>query len=80
MVTFQDAKFNVSITYTSLYALHVVSTLSVLISVYRGVLISESRNRDGGVPLYTETSSFQGVGMEEFHCIQTEVSSFQGLE
>ena len=41
-----------------------------------------------GVPLYTEVSSFQGVEIEEFHCIQkcphlnrgillcTEVSSF----
>ena len=24
-------------------------------------------------------SSFQGVGIEEFHCIQIEVSSFQGV-
>ena len=46
------------------------------------------------VPLYTEVSSFQGVGIEWFHCIQrcphfrcwnrgvplyTEVSSFQGV-
>ena len=23
-----------------------------------------------GVPLYTEVSSFQGVGIEEFHCVQ----------
>ena len=23
-----------------------------------------------GAPLYTEVSSFQGVGIEEFHCIQ----------
>ena len=23
-----------------------------------------------GVTLYTEVSSFQGVGIEEFHCIQ----------
>ena len=37
--------------------------------VYRGVyLISGCWNR--GVPLYTEVSSFQGVGIEEFHCIQ----------
>ena len=43
--------------------------------IYRGVLISGSRNR--GVPLYTEVSSFQGVGIEEFHCIQR--SSFQGV-
>ena len=34
----------------------------------RGVLISGGWNR--GVPLYTEVSSFQGVGIEEFHCIQ----------
>ena len=43
-----------------------------------------------GVPLYIEVFSFQGVGIEEFHCIQrcphfrvlllyTEVSSFQGV-
>ena len=37
-------------------------------TVYRGVLISGSWNR--GVPLYTEVSSFQGAGIEEFHCIQ----------
>ena len=30
------------------------------------------------VPLYTEVSSFQGVGIEEFHCIQ-KVFSFQGV-
>ena len=36
--------------------------------MYRGVLISGDWNR--GVPLYTEVSSFQGVGIEEFHCIQ----------
>ena len=34
----------------------------------RGVLISGGWNR--GVPLYTEVPSFQGVGIEEFHCIQ----------
>ena len=32
------------------------------------VLISGSWNK--GVPLYTEVSSFQVVGIEEFHCIQ----------
>ena len=37
-------------------------------TVYRGVLISGGWNR--GVPLYTEVSSFQGVGIEEFHYIQ----------
>ena len=37
-------------------------------TVYRGVLISGCWNR--GVPLHTEVSSFQGVGIEEFHCIQ----------
>ena len=26
--------------------------------------------RGVGVPLYTEVSSFQGIGIEEFHCIQ----------
>ena len=31
-----------------------------------------------GVPLYTEVSSFQGVGIEEFP-LYTEVSSFQGV-
>ena len=30
--------------------------------VYRGVLVSGCWNR--GVPLYTEVSSFQGVGIE----------------
>ena len=61
--------------------------------MYRGVLISESWNK--GVTLYTKVSSFQGVVIEEFHCIQrgvliseglnrgvplyTEVSSFQGV-
>ena len=37
-------------------------------TIYRGVLISGGWNRE--VPLYTEVSSFQGVGIEEFHCIQ----------
>ena len=37
-------------------------------TIYRGVLISGGWNR--GVPLYIEVSSFQGVGIEEFHCIQ----------
>ena len=41
-----------------------------------------------GIPLYRdphfrelniEVSSFQGVGIEEFHCIQRPVSSFQGV-
>ena len=36
--------------------------------LYIGVLISGCWNI--GVPLYTEVSSFQGVGIEEFHCIQ----------
>ena len=44
--------------------------------MYRGVLISGCWNR--GVPLYTEVSSLQGVGIGEFHCY-TEVSSFQGV-
>ena len=35
---------------------------------YRGVLISGGENV--GVPLYTGVSSFQGVIMEGFHCIQ----------
>ena len=34
--------------------------------MYRGVLISGCWN--GGVPLCTEVSSFQGVGIEGFHC------------
>ena len=37
-------------------------------TVYRDVLISGCLNRE--VPLYTEVSAFQGVGIEEFHCIQ----------
>ena len=37
-------------------------------TVYRGVLISGCWNRE--VPLYTEVSSFQGVEIERFHCIQ----------
>ena len=44
--------------------------------MYRGVLISGCWNR--GVPLCTEVSSFQEVGIGEFHCY-TEVSSFQGV-
>ena len=35
---------------------------------HRGVLISGCWNRE--VPLYTEVSSVQGVGIEGFHCIQ----------
>ena len=46
-------------------------------TVYRGVLISGCWNR--GVPLYTEVSLFQGVGIEEFHCIQ-RCPHFKGLE
>ena len=37
-------------------------------TVYRGVLILGGWNR--GIPLYTKVSLFQGVGIEEFHCIQ----------
>ena len=44
---------------------------------YRGVLISGGWNRV--VPLYTEVTSFQGVGIEEFHCIQ-RCPHFRGLE
>ena len=36
--------------------------------MYKGVLISGCLNR--GVPLYTEVSSFQGVGIGWFHYIQ----------
>ena len=32
-----------------------------------------------GVLLYTEVSSFQGVGIEKFHCIQ-RCPHFRGLE
>ena len=32
-----------------------------------------------GVPLYTEVSSFQGVGIEEFHHVQ-RCPHFRGLE
>ena len=54
-------------------------------TVYKDVLTSGGWSR--GVPLYTEVSSFQGVGMVGFHCMQrcphfrgyTEVSSFQGV-
>ena len=46
-------------------------------TVNRGVLISGCWNR--GVPLYTEVSSFQGVGIEEFYCIQ-KCSHFRVLE
>ena len=45
--------------------------------MYRGVLISMGWNR--GVPLYTEVTSFQWVGIEEFHCIQ-RCPHFKGLE
>ena len=31
------------------------------------------------VPLYTEMSSFQGFGIDEFHCIQ-RCPHFRGLE
>ena len=40
------------------------------------MLISGGWNR--GVPLYTEASSFQGVGIEEFHCIQRHLH-FRGV-
>ena len=46
----------------------VTSFQGVGIDVYRGVLIPGSWNRE--VPLYTEVSSFQGVGSRGFHCIQ----------
>ena len=39
-------------------------------------LISGGWNRE--VPLYTEVSSFQGVGIERFHCIQ-KCPHFRGL-
>ena len=45
--------------------------------IYRGVSISGGWNR--GVPLYTEVSPFQGVGIEGFHCIQ-RCLHFRGLE
>ena len=44
--------------------------------VYRGVPVSGGWNR--GVPLYTEVSSFLGVGIEGFYWY-TVVSSFQGV-
>ena len=46
-------------------------------TVYRGVLTSGGWNRE--VPLYTEVSSLQGVGIERFHCIQRS-PHFRGLE
>ena len=33
----------------------------------------------GLVPVYTKVSSFQGIGIEEFHCIQ-RCPYFRGLE
>ena len=41
--------------------------------VYRGVLVSGGR-----VPLYTEVSSFQGVEIEGFHCIQISGVGIEG--
>ena len=38
-----------------------------VLTVYRDALISGCWDR--GVPLYTEVSSFWGVGIEGFHCI-----------
>ncbi len=37
---------------------------------FEGVGIGGIRGWNRGVPLYTEVSSFQGVGIEGFHCIQ----------
>ena len=37
-------------------------------SIHKLLLISAGWNRR--VPLYTEASSFQGVGVEGFHCLQ----------
>ena len=45
-----------------------VKSEGVKVEGCKGVLISGCWNRE--VPLYTEVSSFQGVGIEEFHCIQ----------
>ena len=58
----------ISIQTACLYPLRYVGYIKRSSTVYRGVLISGGWNR--GVPLYTEVSSFQGVGIEEFHCIQ----------
>ena len=71
------------------YNTEVSSFLGLRIPLYSDM--SGGWNR--GVPLYTEVSSFQGVGIVEFHCINrgvlisgswnrgvplyTEVSSFQ---
>ena len=46
-------------------------------AVYRDVVISGCWNR--GVPLDIEVSSFQGVGIEGFHCIK-RCPHFKGLE
>ena len=46
-------------------------------TVCRGFHISGVWNR--GVPLYTEVSSFQGVGIEEFHC-KKRCLHFRGLK
>ena len=40
-------------------------------------MISGGWNR--GVPLYTEVSSFQGIGIQEFYCIE-RCPYFRGLE
>ena len=68
----------------------ILTLYTIKVAVYRGVLISGCWNR--GVPLYTEVSSFQGVGIESAVYrgiisrgwnrgvpLYTEVSSFQGV-
>ena len=46
-------------------------------TVYRSVWISRGWSREAS--LYTEGFGFQGVGIEEFHCIQRDLD-FRGLE
>ena len=47
--------------------------------MYRGVLISGDWDWNREVPLYTEVSSFQGIGIGIEVLLYTEVSSFQGI-
>ena len=51
---------------------------TVLSSRHYGTIL-EIVGREG-VSLYTEVSSFQGVGIEEFHCIQQRCHHFRVLE
>ena len=67
MVSFQEVKF--------------ISTQAVILGHIQVSLIEMSSFQGirRGISLYTEVSSFQGVGIEEFHCIQ-RCPNFRGLE